>query len=70
MNICWALPEIWPGSVYGLEIGIVGTDGVIDIEDTQGDTVLATTQEIGGGYVSGGYKAPACAGFHDFHSAR
>ena len=58
MNICWSLPEIWPGSVYGLEIGIVGTDGVIDIEDTHRDTVLATTQEIGGGYVSGGYKAP------------
>ena len=34
MNISWALPTVWPGSVYGLEIGIVGTEGVIDIEDT------------------------------------
>ncbi|MBO6784563.1 MAG: Gfo/Idh/MocA family oxidoreductase, partial [Alphaproteobacteria bacterium] len=32
MNICWALPKTWPGAVYGLEIGIVGTEGVIDIE--------------------------------------
>ena len=23
MNISWALPQVWPGSVYGLEIGIV-----------------------------------------------
>ena len=29
MNICWGLPQIWPGSVYGLEIGIVGTVGAI-----------------------------------------
>ena len=27
MNICWALPQEWPGAVYGLEIGIVGTKG-------------------------------------------
>jgi hypothetical protein len=25
------LPVVWPGSVHGLEIGIVGTKGVIDI---------------------------------------
>ena len=42
MNISWALPLIWPGLVYGLEIGIVGTEGVIDIEDTHRDVVLAT----------------------------
>mgnify|MGYP000540895004 CR=1 FL=1 len=23
MNICWALPEIWPGSVYGLDVSVV-----------------------------------------------
>ncbi|NNE86087.1 MAG: Gfo/Idh/MocA family oxidoreductase, partial [Alphaproteobacteria bacterium] len=34
MNISWALPLVWPGAVYGLEIGIVGTEGAIDIEDT------------------------------------
>ena len=27
MNISWALPEVWPGTVYGLEIGIVGKEG-------------------------------------------
>ena len=25
MNISWALPVVWPGAVYGIEIGIVGT---------------------------------------------
>ena len=50
---------------YGLEIGIVGTDGVIDIEDTHRDIVLATTQEIGGGYVSGGISTTLTCGFHD-----
>ncbi|NNE84174.1 MAG: gfo/Idh/MocA family oxidoreductase, partial [Alphaproteobacteria bacterium] len=44
MNISWALPEVWPGSVYGLEIGIVGTEGVIDIEDTHRDVILASTR--------------------------
>ena len=34
MNISWGLPEVWPGAVYGLEIGIVGSKGAIDIEDT------------------------------------
>ncbi len=58
MNICWALPEVWPGTVYGLEIGIVGAEGVIDIEDTHRDLVLATNQNLPGGYISGGYKAP------------
>ena len=50
MNICWALPEVWPGTVYGLEIGIVGTEGIIDIEDTHRDLVLATNQNLPGGY--------------------
>ncbi|MEK9678439.1 MAG: Gfo/Idh/MocA family oxidoreductase [Rhodospirillaceae bacterium] len=58
MNICWALPEVWPGTVYGLEIGIVGAEGVIDIEDTHRDLVLATNQNLPGGYISGGYEAP------------
>lgn len=59
MNISWALPEVWPGSVYGLEIGIVGTEGVIDIEDTHRDLVMATNVAQGGGYVPDGYTAPA-----------
>ena len=59
MNISWALPEVWPGAVYGIEIGIVGTEGVIDIEDTHRDTVLASNFEQGGGYVPDGYIPPA-----------
>jgi len=50
MNICWALPKEWPGAVYGLEIGIVGTKGVIDIEDTHRDVILATEVPQGPGY--------------------
>jgi myo-inositol 2-dehydrogenase / D-chiro-inositol 1-dehydrogenase len=59
MNINWALPTEWPGAVYGLEIGIVGTRGVIDIEDTHRDVILAS--EIGqpAGYTSKGFKPPA-----------
>ena len=55
MNICWGLPQIWPGSVYGLEIGIVGTKGVIDIEDTHRDLVMATEVSQGAGYAPEGY---------------
>ena len=55
MNINWALPTVWPGSVYGLEIGIVGTDGVIDIEDTHRDVVLASHHAQGAGYTSKGF---------------
>lgn len=50
MNMSWALPEQWPGAVYGLEIGIVGTDGVIDIEDTHRDVVLASNRPQQEGY--------------------
>ncbi|MCY3874089.1 MAG: Gfo/Idh/MocA family oxidoreductase [Rhodobacteraceae bacterium] len=59
MNISWALPEVWPGAVYGIEIGIVGTEGVIDIEDTHRDLVMATNVTQGAGYAPEGYKAPA-----------
>lgn len=59
MNINWALPTVWPGAVYGLEVGIVGTQGVIDIEDTHRDVILAS--EIGqpAGYNSRGFEPPA-----------
>jgi predicted dehydrogenase len=50
MNICWSLPKEWPGAVYGLEIGIVGTKGVIDIEDTHRDVILATEVPQGPAY--------------------
>lgn len=56
MNISWALPTVWPGSVYGLEIGIVGTKGVIDIEDTHRDTIVASEIPQGAGYTSKGYQ--------------
>ncbi len=52
MCINWALPALWPPAVYSLEIGIVGTDGVLTIDDTHRDLVLAsdtphTTQRPG-----------------------
>jgi len=60
MNISWALSETWPGAVYGLEIGIVGTTGVIDIEDTHRDMVLASEAPLSqaGGYAPIGYEPP------------
>src|SRR5881296_1881780 len=48
--ISWALPIVWPGAVYSLEVGITGTEGVITIDDTHRDIVLATTKESGEGY--------------------
>lgn len=48
--ISWALPVVWPGAVYSLEVGITGTEGVITIDDTHRDIVLATTKESGEGY--------------------
>jgi myo-inositol 2-dehydrogenase / D-chiro-inositol 1-dehydrogenase len=59
MNISWALPAIWPGSVYGLEVGIVGTKGVVDIEDTHRDVVLASEFPQGPGYNPEGLKIEA-----------
>ncbi len=46
----WALPVVWPGSVYSLEIGIVGTHGVLTIDDTHRDLVLATETPQPAGY--------------------
>ena len=48
--ISWALPIVWPGAVYSLEVGITGTEGVLTIDDTHRDIVLATTGESGEGY--------------------
>ncbi|MCW2762030.1 MAG: oxidoreductase [Marmoricola sp.] len=59
MNINWALPAVWPGAVYGLEIGIVGTRGVIDIEDTHRDVILASEIPQPAGYNSRGFQPPA-----------
>ncbi|MCC7484770.1 MAG: Gfo/Idh/MocA family oxidoreductase [Burkholderiales bacterium] len=48
--ISWALPEIWPGAVYSLEVGAVGTEGVLTIDDTHRDVVLATNLIQAEGY--------------------
>jgi myo-inositol 2-dehydrogenase / D-chiro-inositol 1-dehydrogenase len=48
--ISWALPVVWPGAVYSLEIGIVGVDGVLTIDDTHRDIVLAVDTPQGEGY--------------------
>src|SRR5690349_23196078 len=49
-SISWALPKVWPGAIYSLEVGIVGTEGVLTIDDTHRDMVLATTTAQGEGY--------------------
>jgi myo-inositol 2-dehydrogenase / D-chiro-inositol 1-dehydrogenase len=56
MNISWALPTVWPGAVYGLEIGIVGTKGVITVDDTHRDLVLASENPQWAGYRPEGYQ--------------
>jgi predicted dehydrogenase len=58
MNISWALPVVWPGAVYGIEIGIIGTKGVIDVEDTHRDLVLATEEPLPAGYRTRGFEPP------------
>ena len=49
-SISWALPIVWPGAVYSLDVGIVGTEGVLTIDDTHRDIVLATDQPQREGY--------------------
>jgi len=49
-SISWALPVVWPAAVYSLDVGIVGTEGVLTIDDTHRDIVLATTLAQGEGY--------------------
>jgi myo-inositol 2-dehydrogenase/D-chiro-inositol 1-dehydrogenase len=49
-SISWALPIVWPGAVYSLDVGIVGTEGVLTIDDTHRDIVLATDRPQGEGY--------------------
>jgi predicted dehydrogenase len=50
LNISWALPVTWPGAVYSLEVGINGTDGVLTIDDTHRDIVLAVSAPQEEGY--------------------
>ncbi len=49
-SISWALPVVWPGAVYSLEVGITGTEGVLTIDDTHRDIVLATSRSQSEGY--------------------
>jgi myo-inositol 2-dehydrogenase / D-chiro-inositol 1-dehydrogenase len=56
MNISWALPTVWPAAVYSLEIGIVGTKGVITVDDTHRDLVLASEVAQGAGYKPEGFE--------------
>jgi predicted dehydrogenase len=44
-SISWALPVVW-----SLDVGIVGTEGVLTVDDTHRDIVLATTAAQGEGY--------------------
>src|SRR4051812_19000926 len=50
LNISWALPVTWPAAVYSLEVGIVGTTGVLTIDDTHRDIVLAVSKPTSEGY--------------------
>lgn len=50
LNISWALPVTWPGAVYSLEVGITGTHGVLTIDDTHRDMVLAVSAPQEEGY--------------------
>ena len=48
LSISWALPVAWPGAVYSLEVGLVGTEGVLTVDDTHRDVWLNT---VAGGTV-------------------
>src|SRR4051812_4594198 len=50
LNMSWALPVTWPAAVYSLEVGIIGTDGVLTIDDTHRDIVLAVSKPQSEGY--------------------
>jgi myo-inositol 2-dehydrogenase / D-chiro-inositol 1-dehydrogenase len=50
LSISWALPVSWPGAVYSLEVGINGTEGVLTIDDTHRDIVLAVSAPQDEGY--------------------
>src|SRR5579864_1726716 len=50
LNVSWALPVSWPAAVYSLEVGVVGTTGVLTIDDTHRDVVLAVSTPQSEGY--------------------
>lgn len=57
MSINWALPVAWPGSVYGLQVGVVGTRGVLDIEDTHRDAIIVSEMPQSAGYQPKGFDS-------------
>jgi myo-inositol 2-dehydrogenase / D-chiro-inositol 1-dehydrogenase len=56
LSISWALPVTWPAAVYSLEVGIVGTEGVLTIDDTHRDIVLAVSAPQSEGYAPDGSR--------------
>lgn len=50
LAFCWTLPVTWPAAVYSLELGLVGTEGVLTIDDTHRDVVMAVTTPQMEGY--------------------
>jgi hypothetical protein len=46
----------WPGAVYSLEVGISGTEGVLTIDDTHRDMVLAVSAPQNEGYAPDGRR--------------
>ncbi len=50
LSMSWALPISWPAAVYSLEVGIVGTTGVLTIDDTHRDIILAVSNPQSEGY--------------------
>jgi predicted dehydrogenase len=46
----------WPGAVYSLEVGITGTEGVLTIDDTHRDMVLAVSAPQHEGYAPDGRR--------------
>jgi len=50
LNISWALPVTWPGAVYSLDVALNGTHGVLTIDDTHRDMVLAVSAPQEEGY--------------------
>jgi predicted dehydrogenase len=49
MTLSWALPPSWPAPVYSLDLAIVGTEGVLTIDDSHRDQILAVTTPQGEG---------------------
>ncbi len=43
LSHCWSLPVAWPGAVYSLELSVTGKDGVLTVDDTHRDMVMAVS---------------------------